>query len=264
MIIPEVHDTTFLEFGTTSSLDSNSRIVEEEVVFDDIALRRSDLKCGAGLFKEAGTDSNFLFLVSTTRSKMSPSAHVFTNVEIFDERGGIAVRAEEGLAADDVALVSTEIENIHVTQWSDSGNIEGNNISGTITVVAVGVEAVVSEGDSLRVGIAGNVSVGTIRMHSVEAHFRKSLADVASRREGALNSLTIGQSHGVDEVGASSRRLSSTSDLFAESAISPTASTRLNSGVLNAASASSVIGVVEIKTLGPLTTGRVGWLEHFI
>ena len=77
MIIPEVHDTTFLEFGTTSSLDSNSRIVEEEVVFDDVALRRSDLKCGTRLFKEAGTDSNFLFLVSTTRSKMSPSAHVF-------------------------------------------------------------------------------------------------------------------------------------------------------------------------------------------
>ena len=210
------------------------------------------MKSSTRLFEEAGTDCNILFLVGAARSKMSPRAHVFPNIEIFHERSGIAVRAEEDLATNDVALVSTEVEDVHVTQRSSSGDIEGNNISGTVAVVAVGIEAVVSDGDGLRVGIAGNVSVGTIRVHSVETHVRKSLADVAGRREGTLGSLTIGQSHGVDEVGASSRRLSSASDLFADHTISPTASTRLNGGVLNTASASAVVGVVRDQNIGSI------------
>ena len=107
------------------------------------------MKSSTRLFEKAGTDCNILFLIGTARSKMSPRAHVFTNVEIFHERSGIAVRAEEGLAADDVALVSTKIEDVHVTQRRSSGDIEGDNVSGTVAVVAVGVEAVVSEGDRL-------------------------------------------------------------------------------------------------------------------
>ena len=64
------------------------------------------MKSSTRFFEKAGTDCNILFLIGTARSEMSPRAHVFTNVEIFHERSGIAVRAEEGLAADDVALVS--------------------------------------------------------------------------------------------------------------------------------------------------------------
>ena len=89
-------------------------------------------------------------------------------------------------------------------------------------------------------------------MHSVETHVRESLADVAGRREGTLGSLSIGQSHGVDEVGASSRRLSSASNLFAHHTISPAASTRLNGGVLNTTSASTVVGVVRNQHIGSI------------